>query len=106
MKMNAVLFIASAADAFASSPRRRRKRRTKRARRIRRRGIGGGHYMCVYVCVRKPNIYNNGEMCKTYLKLLRISRLKKEQPNAFFSKNEKKKKKFEIKRVKYFLRCF
>ena len=53
--------------------------------------------LCIYMCVRasgKPNAICNGEMCKTYLKLLRISRpLKKSSPNAFFSKNEKKKMK-------------
>ena len=48
----------------------------------------------IYACVRQVNpiLYNNnGEMCKTYLKLLRISRLKKGQPNASFTKNKKKK---------------
>jgi len=58
MIMMKVVFIASAAEYDASSPRRRRKRRTKRSRRIRRRGIGG-HSIYVYVCVRasgKPNI--------------------------------------------------
>ena len=51
-------------------------------------------YIYIYACVRQVNpiLYNNnGEMCKTYLKLLRISRLKKGQPNASFTKNKKKK---------------
>ena len=56
--------------------------------------------LCIYMCVRasgKPNAICNGEMCKTYLKLLRISRpLKKSSPQTLFFQKTRKRKKNEI----------